>query len=66
MLSHTLGNVKTFKAAMAKLIKAKTELHDEVAEAEAAKEAKHQEMIEKVKAAAATKDKSSTDEPTSK
>lgn len=61
-LSHTLGNVKAFKAAMAKLVKAKTDLHDEVAEAEAIKEEKRQEMIEKVKAAAATKDKSSTDE----
>ena len=65
-LSHTLGNIKTFNAAMAKLIKAKTDLHDDVAEAEAAKEAKRQEMIERVKAAATAKDKSSTDEPRSK
>jgi hypothetical protein len=64
-LSHTLGNVKAFNAAMAKLIKAKTDLHDDVAEAEAAKEAKRQEMIERVKAAATAKNKSSTDEPQS-
>ena len=50
---------------MAKLIKAKTDLHDEVAEAEAAKEVKRQEMIEKVKAAATAKSKSSTDEQSS-
>ena len=30
-LSHTLGNVKSFKAAIAKLVKAKTDLHDKVA-----------------------------------
>ena len=64
-LSHTLGNVKAFKTAMAKLVKAKTDLHDEVAEAEAAKEVKRQEMIEKVKAAATAKSKSSTDEQSS-
>ena len=63
-LSHTQGNIKAFKAAMAKLVKAKTDLHDEVAAAEAIKEKKRQEMIERMKAAAATKDKASTDEPT--
>lgn len=64
-LSHTIGNVKTFKAVMAKLVKAKTDLHDEVAEAEAIKEKKRQEMIEKIKAVAMAKDKSSTDEQSS-
>jgi hypothetical protein len=50
---------------MAKLVKAKTDLHDEVAKAEAIKEVKRQEMIEWMKTAATAKDKSSTDEPQS-
>lgn len=48
-LSHTLGNIKTFTTAMNKLIKDKVDLHDDVAEAEAMREEKHAEMIERMK-----------------
>ncbi|MEH6559616.1 MAG: hypothetical protein V7708_17605 [Oceanicoccus sp.] len=65
-LSHTLGDVKTFKSEMTKLIKAKTDLHDDVAEAERIKEEKRAEMIERMKTAAATKEKPTTDEPKEK
>ena len=49
-LSHTLGDIKVFKAAMAKLFKEKVDLHDDVAEAEAIREKKCEEMVERMKA----------------
>jgi len=55
LMSHTLGDVKNFKAAMQQLIKDKVSLDDEVAEAEKIKEAKRAEMIEVMKASAKKK-----------
>ncbi len=51
-LSHALGDVKAFRTAMSKLIKQKVDLPDEVAGAEAIREAKREEMIERMKSAA--------------
>jgi hypothetical protein len=59
LMSHTLGDVKAFKAAMQKLIKDKVSLEDDVAEAEKIKEAKRAELIAAMKA-------SSKKKPTSK
>lgn len=61
-LSHVLGDVKAFKAAMNKLVKDKVDLHDDVAEAEAAKEEKRQEMIERMKEAANKKKEETTED----
>lgn len=55
LMSHTLGDVKGFKAAMQPLIKDKVSLEDEVAEAEKMKEAKRAEMIAAMKKAAKKK-----------
>jgi len=55
LMSHTLGDVKSFKAAMQQLIKDKVSLEDDVAEAEKIKEAKRAELIEAMKAAAKKK-----------
>jgi len=55
-LSHNLGDIKKFKAEMAKLIKAKTDLHDEVAEEEALKAEKKAAMIERLKNASKAKE----------
>ncbi|MEH6617004.1 MAG: hypothetical protein V7699_04135 [Porticoccus sp.] len=49
-MSHTLGNVKSFKAAMQQLIKDKVSLEDEAAEAEKVKKTKRAELIEVMKA----------------
>lgn len=48
-LSHALGDIKSFKAATAKLVKEKVDQHDDVAEAEAIKEQKRAEMVERMK-----------------
>jgi len=55
LMSHTLGDVKGFKAAMQQLIKNKVSLDDDVAEAEKVKEAKRAELIEAMKASAKKK-----------
>jgi hypothetical protein len=55
LMSHTLGDVKSFKAAMQQLIKDKVSLDDDVAEAEKIKEAKQAEMVAAMKASAKKK-----------
>jgi len=55
LMSHTLGDVKGFKAAMQQLIKNKVSLDDDVAEAEKIKEANRAELIATMKAAAKKK-----------
>jgi hypothetical protein len=50
LMSHTLGNVKDFKAAMHQLIKDKVSLEDNVAEAQKIKDAKRAELIVVMKA----------------
>jgi len=50
LMSHSLGDVKSFKTAMQKLIKDKVCLDDDVAEAEKIKEAKRAEMVAAMKA----------------
>lgn len=55
LMSHTLGNVKSFKTAMQQLIKDKVSLEDDVAEAEKIKEAKRAELIAAMKASAKKK-----------
>jgi len=55
LMSHTLGDVKSFKAAMQQLIKDKVSLDDDVAEAEKIKEAKRAKLIETMKASAKKK-----------
>ncbi len=60
-MSHTMSDLKLFKASMQPLIKDKTNLHDDVAEAAQLKETKRAEMIAKMKGnAKATKTKSKT------
>jgi len=51
-LSFVLGDVPAFKTAMNKLIKDKVDLEDDVAIAEAAREAKRAELAKKMQAAA--------------
>jgi len=51
-LSFVLGDVNAFKTAMNKLIKEKADLEDDVAIAEAAREAKRAELAKKMQAAA--------------
>lgn len=55
LMSHMLGDGKSFKAAMQQLIKDKISLDDNVAEAEKIKEAKRAELIEAMKASAKKK-----------
>jgi len=55
LMSHALGDVKVFKAAIQQLIKDKVSLDDDVAEAEKVKEAKRAELIEAMKASAKNK-----------
>jgi len=55
LMSHTLGDVKGFKAAMQQLIKDKVSLDDDVAEAEKVKEAKRAELVAAMKASAKKK-----------
>jgi len=55
LMSHTLGDVKSFKTAMQQLIKDKVSLDDDVAAAEKIKEAKRAELIEAMKASAKNK-----------
>jgi len=55
LMSHTLGDVKSFKASMQQLIKDKISLDDDVAAAEKIKEAKRAELIEAMKASAKKK-----------
>jgi len=55
LMSHTLGDVKSFKTSMQQLIKNKVSLEDDVAEAEQIKEAKRAELIETMKASAKNK-----------
>jgi len=55
LMSHTLGDVKGFKAAMQQLIKEKVSLDDDVAAAEKIKEAKRAELIVAMKASAKKK-----------
>ena len=55
LMSHTLGDVKSFKAVMQQLIKDKVSLDDDVAAAEKIKQAKRAELIAAMKKAAKTK-----------
>ncbi len=55
LMSHTLGDVKSFKTAMQKLIRDKISLDDDVAEAEKIKEAKRAELVAAMKASAKKK-----------
>ena len=55
LMSHTLGDVKSFKAAMQRLIKDKVSLDDDVAAAEKIKEAKRAELVAAMKASAKKK-----------
>ena len=50
---HTLGDLSTFNKAMQKLVKSKVSLPDEIAEREAAKEAKLKALAEKLAASKA-------------
>jgi len=55
LMSHTLGDIKSFKTAMQQLIKDKVSLDDDVAEAEKIKKAKRVELIVAMKASAKNK-----------
>ena len=55
LMSHTLGDVKSFKTAMQQLIKDKVSLDDEVAAAEKIKETKRAELVAAMKASAKNK-----------
>lgn len=55
LMSHTLGDVKSFTTAMQQLIKDKVSLDDDVAAAEKIKEAKRAELIAAMKATAKKK-----------
>ena len=54
-LVHVIGDIKKFKAEMAKLVKAKTDLHDDIAEAEAIRDKKRAEMVERMRKASKEK-----------
>jgi len=55
LMSHTRGDVKSFKVAMQQLIKDKVSLEDDVAEAEKIKEAKRAALVAAMKASAKKK-----------